>query len=155
MARLMDLIGNAQKMDMKRVANGEKVPKRGKKKHYTQMTSEEKKFLFNKLKSVKKWRIGGHALDRMKEKNIEVTYNDIVSTIYNSNIIEYHTVKLNNFNDRRVLLRSKAITNGEYNLHVVYSITGRRVVSVWLNNIDDLHNTIDMRDYDSDMKIFF
>lgn len=153
MAKLADLIGNAKKMDMRRVANGERVPKRGKKKHFTQMTNEEKKLLFDKLRSVRNWKVGGHALDRMEEKGIKVTYEDIVSTIYNSSIIEYHTVKLDNFNDKRVLLRSKAMTNGNYNLNVVYSITGRRVISVWLNSIDDLHDTIDMRDYDSDLKI--
>jgi hypothetical protein len=153
MAKLADLLGNANKMDLYRVAKNEEVPKRGRKKHYTQMSKKETDYLFSKLRGVKRWGLSYHALDRIEEKGIEVTYEDIVSTIYNSNIIEYHVTKYKGENDSRVLLRSKSLVNGENNLHVVYSISRKKIISSWLNHKNDKHKTIDMRDYSGNVKI--
>jgi hypothetical protein len=157
MAKLFDVLGNAKKMDLYRVAKNESVPKRGRKKHYSQMTKDEKDSLFARLRGIKGWKLSNHSLDRLVEKNIHATYYDIVSTIHKSRIIEYHIVKMKekdvNINDERVLLRSNAVVNGDYNLHVVYSITRKKIVSVWINKVDDIHSTIDMRDYDKNVKI--
>lgn len=153
MARLADLLGNAQRTDMFRMAENKPVPKRGKKKHYSQMTPEEKNYLFSKLKAVKKWGISTHALDRIYEKGIEATYSDLVSSIHNSYIIEYHVAQFDGKDDKRVVLRSKARVNRTYNLHVVFSISRQRIVSVWMNHVNDKHSTIDMTDYSRKVKI--
>jgi hypothetical protein len=153
MARLADMLGNAKRMDLYRYANNENVPKRGRKKHESQMSNKEKDYLFTKLRGVKRWGMSTHAVDRITEKGIEVSYNDVVSTIHNSTIIEYHLAKYQDEKDVRVLLRSNARVNRDYNLHVVFSITRGRVVSVWMNHKDDFHATLDMRDYDKNVKI--
>lgn len=153
MARMSDILGNAKKQDMFRVAKNEKVPYRGKKKHGSQMTTQEKEYIFKKLKSVKKWIVSKHALERIEEKGINVTYKDVVSTIHNSKIIEYHVAKFDNKDDIRVLLRGNAIVNRNYNVHFVYSLTRGKVVSSWLNEVTDTHKTLDWRDYDEKLYI--
>lgn len=153
MARIADLFGNANKQDLKRLLVGENVPYRGKKKHGTQMTKREKEYLFKTLRSVEKWTISSHALDRIKEKGIKVTYEDVVSTIHNSEIIEYHIARYKEEDDVRVLLRGKTIVNRNSNVHFVYSLTRGEIVSSWLNRADDFHASLDWRDYSKDLKI--
>jgi len=153
MAKLADLLGNAKRTDLYRVAKNEKVPYRGKKKHGEQMNQKELDFLFNSLKSVDKWGLHPHALQRLQQKGIEATYADIVSTIHNATLIEYHLAKFNDKPDPRVILRAKAVVNGHYNLHVVYSLDRKVVVSVWMNDVNDKHATLDWRDYDKNFRI--
>lgn len=153
MARISDLLGNAKKQDMIRVAKKERVPYRGKKKHGTQMSKQEQDYLFSKLKAVRRWKMSEHALERIEAKGINVSYRDVVSTIHNSTIIEYHMARFKGQPDPRVLLRSKAVVNGKYNVHFVYSLKRREIVSSWLNEVTDVHKTLDWRDYDAKMKI--
>lgn len=128
----------------------------GKRKHSSQLQGFEIESIWKRLKEIKNWRIKTHALDRLEEKGIQATYEDIVSTIYNANIIEYKINYLSLINrcDERVVLRSKAIVNREYNLHVVYSLTEGRVITVWINHVDDHHKTLDWSQYDENMKVF-
>lgn len=158
MARMAELLGNASRMDLYRVMENKTVPVRGRKKYFTQMSRPEVSYLFTKLKAVKKWVVSDHALDRITEKGIKVTYADLVSTVHNATIIEYHVAKCTlqdgeKIDDQRVLLRSKAMVNINYNLHVVYSLTRKRIVSVWMNHKNDKHKNLDMRDYDKNLKI--
>jgi hypothetical protein len=153
MANIAELLGGTKRQDLIRVANNERVPHRGKKKHVSQMTELEKAYLFKSLKSVSRWSMSKHALDRIAQKGINATYKDVVSTIHNSTIIEYHLAKYNEENDVRIVLRAKTLVNNCYNLNAVYSLTRKEVVSCWLNHIDDKHNTIDMKAYTRSLKI--
>lgn len=128
----------------------------GRRKHSSQLSEIETDGLFERLKEVENWRIKTHALDRLAEKGIEATYQDIVSTIGYAEMVEY---KINynpliNRCDERVVLRSKAIVNRCYNLNVVYSLSENRIVTVWNNHINDRHDTLDWSIYDADMKVF-
>lgn len=128
----------------------------GKRKHSSQMTQEEIKSLYSRLRSVKKWELIGHVFDRIKEKGINVTYDDIASTVYHCDIIEYkidYNARINRC-EERVVARSRAVTNGEYNLNVVYNISCNKVVTVWLNHINDFHDTLRWELYSKDMKVF-
>lgn len=132
----------------------------GKRKHMSQMTDAEINLIRKKLSKVQNddWKLTGHALDRLTEKSIRATKQDIISTIYNSHIIEYRIVRNRNRNsksryDERVILRSKSVVNGSYNLHAVYSLTNKVIVTVWLNHVRDWHSTLDMSIYSKDMKI--
>lgn len=133
----------------------------GKRKHSSQMTEMEVTGIFNRLKSVEenglKWRMAGHTLDRLTQKGIEADYYDIVSTIHNATIIEYK-IDENKFKggtpEERVVLRSKAVVNRMYNLHAVYSLTERRIITVWINHIKDHHATLDWSIYDAEMPVF-
>lgn len=132
----------------------------GKRKHCSQMLEPEINGLFARLKSVeksgRKWLMAGHALDRLHEKGINATYDDVVSTIHNASIVEYK-IDENKFTGRaeeRVVLRANAIVNRSYNLHVVYSLSEGRIITVWINHIKDYHSTLDWSIYSSEMKVF-
>lgn len=128
----------------------------GMRKHYTQLTQEEISSIHRRLKDVKSWGVSTHTFDRIEEKGIRATYNDIASTIYNCEILEYKIDYNNRMNrcEERVVVRGKALTNKYYNLNVVYSITTQRVVTVWLNHVNDRHATLDWSIYNEDMKVF-
>lgn len=130
---------------------------KGKRKHYTQMTSLEKDIVWRKIKKVRNrdWVVTGHTLRRLAEKNINASKRDIISTLYNSRIIEYRIAynKVERDWDERVILRSNAKVNGRYNLNVVFSLTTMRVITVWLNHTLDNHKTLDWSIYSLDMKI--
>lgn len=128
----------------------------GKRKHSSQLTEKEKQSLLRRLRGVKKWDITKHALDRMEEKGIQATYDDIASTVWNCEIIEYKIDynKVLKRCEERVVLRSKAVTNGEYNLNVVYNLHSKKIITVWLNHINDRHVTLNWSLYDPDMKVF-
>lgn len=132
----------------------------GKRKHCSQMTQEEIKGLFLRLKSVEenglRWGMAGHALDRIHEKGINADYWDIVSSVWNSEMIEYKIDenKRTGKPEERVVIRSRAVANRSYNLNAVFSITQRRIVTVWLNHINDRHSTLDWSIYDEKMPVF-
>lgn len=128
----------------------------GKRKHGSQLTQHEKTRLWQRLYSVQEfeWELSDHALDRVEEKGIRATKQDIISTIYHSEIIEYKIDSVKGKVEERVVLRSKAIVNEEYNLHVVFSLQDKIVVTVWMNHINDRHATLDWSIYDPSMKVF-
>lgn len=128
----------------------------GKRKHGSQLTQYEKTKLWQRLYSVQEfeWRLSNHALYRIREKGIRATKQDIISTIYHSEIIEYKINLIKGEVEERVVLRSKAIVNEEYNLHVVFSLQNKTVVTVWMNHINDRHATLDWSIYDPSMKVF-
>lgn len=133
----------------------------GQRKHWSHMSKNEIEGLFKRLKSVEanglRWRISGHTLDRLKEKGIQATYKDLVSTIHNSTIIEYKIDEMKYQKgepEERVVLRAKSIVNREYNLNVVYSLTNYKIITVWVNHINDFHETLDWNIYNPDMRVF-
>lgn len=128
----------------------------GKRKHGSQMQQEEMSDLWGRLESFDNWNMSVHSLERIASKGIKATYDDIVSTIKNSTIIEYkidYSASRNRC-DERVVLRSNAVVNDKFNLNVVYSITRGAIVTVWINSIDDKHDTLDWSIYDENMKVF-
>lgn len=128
----------------------------GKRKHSSQLTQDEIDSLHKRLESVSNWGLTVHTLKRLREKGINATYDDIVSTIFNCEIFEYKIDynKKSNRCQERVVVRSKVLTNGEYNLNVVYNLSNSFIVTVWLNHIDDRHKTLDWSIYDESMKVF-
>jgi hypothetical protein len=124
------------------------------------MTQDEIYWLFRRLKSVEenglRWRMAGHTLDRIHQKGINADYWDIISSVWHSEMIEYKVdrEKFTGEPEERVVIRSKAIANKHYNLNVVFSLTERRIVTVWLNHINDRHDTLDWSIYDKDMPVF-
>lgn len=139
------------------MGNAEKNVDVGKRKHISQMNNNEQALLWRRLNHVQEheWKLTEHTLSRLKEKGIRATRNDIVSTIYNARIIEYRIVHNERYDsiDERVILRANAVVNGSYNLNAVYSLTNQRIITVWLNHVDDLHRTLDMKIYSAEMKV--
>lgn len=127
----------------------------GQRKHGSQLHRVEERKLFTRLEGIKKWRLSFHADERIIEKGINATMDDITSTVFNSSIIEYRIVHNDLYDtyDERVILRSKAIVNEEYNLNVVFSLTNRKIVTVWMNHLEDLHDTLDWSIYNENMAV--
>ena len=128
----------------------------GKRIHCSQLQQEEINTIWRRLKSFDSWGTSKHTFDRLTEKGINATYDDLVSTINNSNIIEYkidYNEKINRC-DERVVLRANAVVNDTYNLNVVYSITFGVIITVWMNHINDKHSTLNWELYDENMKVF-
>lgn len=128
----------------------------GKRKHSSQLTQLEIEGLEKRLKDVQSWNIRTHALDRLEEKGINATYQDLTSCIYDATIIEYKIDYNNRINrcDERVVIRANSVVNYSYNLNVVYSLSEKRIVTVWINNINDRHDTLNWDIYSEDMKVF-
>ncbi|MER2007454.1 MAG: hypothetical protein ABS939_08370 [Psychrobacillus sp.] len=128
----------------------------GKRKYRSQMSKREIDGLFDRLKTIEKWRIAGHALDRLEEKGIKADYQDIVSTIHNANMVEYKIDRnrITGKPEERVVIASKSVVNRCYNLKAVYSLTERRIVTVWINHVRDNHATLDWGLYDKTMPVF-
>ena len=128
----------------------------GQRKHSSQLDNREEAIIWDRLKNIDSWDISDHALDRLVEKGINATHDDIVSAIDNASIVEYkidYNARINRC-DERVVLRANAIVNGQYNLNAVYSLSRKTIVTVWINHIRDFHNTLDWSIYNSDMKVF-
>lgn len=127
----------------------------GQRKHGSQLHIVEENKLFTRLKNISKWNLSFHADERIIEKDINATMDDITSTIYNAFIVEYRIVHNDAYDtyDERVILRSNATVNGEYNLNVVFSLTRKTIVTVWMNHIEDLHDTLDWSIYNENMAV--
>ena len=131
----------------------------GKRKHVSQMSQHEIKGLTDRLKRLSSsgnLQFTRHAFDRMDEKGIMVTQRDIVSMISNSSVVEYKIDKdaMSEGFCERLVIRSRATVNKNYNLKVVFNLTNRTVVTVWINHVKDYHCTLDLGMYDKNMKIF-
>lgn len=132
----------------------------GKRKHVSQMCDREINSLFERLKDVERkgqtWRMTGHTLKRMNEKDIQVNFEDVVSMIHNADIVEYK-IDENRFSgkpEERVVLVSKFVVNKNYRLKVVYSLTERRIITTWVNHVKDTHKTLDWNLYTNNMPVF-
>jgi hypothetical protein len=132
----------------------------GKRKYFEQMSDEEVKGLFLRLKSVEesgqRWRMAGHTLDRIHQKGINADYWDIVSSVWNAEMVEYK-IDENRFTgapEERVVIVSNALINGSYRMKAVFSLTEKRIVTVWLNHVKDNHATLDYTLYDENMPVF-
>lgn len=123
-------------------------------KHHTQMNAYERRELMKRLASISEedWVVRPHAFDRISEKRIRATRNDMVTAIHNAKLIEYRII--GRMNEERVLIRSRRFVNGRNNLNIVYSLTYKEVITVWLNHRDDKHTTLDWSIYNKDMKVF-
>lgn len=128
----------------------------GKRIHSSQIHHVKIDELWARLKDVKSWTVCDHTTKRIRDKGIKVTYEDIVSTLLNSVIVEYkidYDKRINRC-EERIVVRSNAIVNRSYNLNVVFNLSRKEVVTVWINHVRDLHETLDWSIYTSDLKIF-
>jgi hypothetical protein len=109
-----------------------------KRKHFTQMTQDEIKFLLLQVRS-RRLSFSPHAFDRMNQKNIREP--QIIASISYCNIIEAHN---NVANEVRVLVRGKV--SGDYVCSVI-SLTRNEVITTYRNKKGDHHQTLDKTAY--------
>ena len=109
-----------------------------KRKHYTQMTDDETKAVLHAVRS-NTYTLGFHAVERMNQKR--VTDAQINTMLGYGKVIEAHN---NNASEIRVLMRGKV--GGKW-CNAVVSLTTKRVVTCYWNNLDDTHRTLDKSQY--------
>lgn len=133
-------------------------------KHFTQMNEQELTIVKNKIKSsvngdVNSVNIVHHALDNLykrlrKGRDINTYKVMLAQTLIDFTPIEFKRIYNGvNLVEERSVLRGNRLVNEE-SIVLVYSITKRTIITVWVNSLDDMHNTLDMNLYDADMAIY-
>ena len=133
-------------------------------KHFTQMNEQELKIVKNKIKSsvngdVNSVNIVPHAFDNLfkrlrKGRDINTYKVMLAQTLIDFTPIEFKRIYNGvNLVEERFLLRGTRLVNGE-SIVLVYSITHRKIITIWINSLGDMHNTLDMNLYDSEMVIY-
>ena len=131
------------------------------KKHYTQMSKEELTFLKSQIQNIKDIKPSWHLENKASiEYKMEDVFKVVTDLDLENRIIEFNTTPSRGAIDKRVLLRSKEVysvdINGKQtncNLCFVISIKTHELITVYYNEYNDSHNTIDWKRYDKNLKI--
>lgn len=111
-----------------------------------------KKEIFPKIKEAHAIARSKHCKERMKERGIEFTAQDFVEAMTFENLIEVN----NNEGKPALLFRSTKVLHGTQkgNANVVFVVGYNfKVVSAWLNNVNDKHDTLDMEQYNPEVPV--
>ena len=116
------------------------------KKHVTQFTKDEYALVKQYLnKSINSYlRPTKHFKEMYLKRNIHM--QDIKNALSNYNIIEFNCDK-----GCKVVIRGRA--NHKYDLCMSIDILNNKLVTIWTNYMDDNHSTINMSNYNNDIKI--
>lgn len=138
------------------------------KKHISQMTEAEKKYLKDKIKSIDRKDITLTRHLTNKRKTIGFKMKNIIEVLNEENvdelIVEYNETPTNGVIDKRVLLRGGKSYNVRFesekgsfispaNICFVVSLENYRVVTVYWNKTKDSHKTMNWNRYNKDLKI--
>lgn len=117
------------------------------KKHYLQMTNNEKRFINNKIKTITNYFFSNHSEKRMKQKYI--------SKYRVMRVLNFHNIVEFNFhnNDARVLLREIDLVGNKNSVCVVVSLVTGKIITAYKNDNMDIHSTIDWGQYDDTIDI--
>lgn len=124
------------------------------KKHASQFTHKEVEQVYNARERVKDlWlkrgiKIGFHLQYKIRNGETKFSYEMTMKTMLNSTIVEYNETGT----DKRILLRSHYSKNKEVQCIVVSLLSGK-VITSYLNKLDDVHKTLDPRRYNKNLKI--
>ena len=133
-------------------------------KHFTQMDEQELTIVENKIKSsvngdVNYVNIIPHAFDNLykrlrKGRDINTYKIMLAQALLDFTPIEFKRIYNDvNLVEERSVLRGNRLVNGE-SIVLVYSITKRTIITLWVNSLEDMHSTLDMSLYDSNMEIY-
>lgn len=124
------------------------------KKHASQFTHKEVEQVYNARERVKDlWlkrgiNIGLHLQDKIRNGETKFSYEMTMKTMLSSTVVEYNETG----SDKRILLRSHYAVNKEVQCIVVSLLSGK-VITSYLNKVDDRHKTLDQRRYNKNLKI--
>lgn len=133
-------------------------------KHFTQMSEQELTIVENKIKSsvnrdVNSVNIIPHAFDNLykrlrKGRDINTYKIMLAQALLDFTPIEFKRIYNGvNLVEERSVLRGNRLVNRE-SIVLVYSITKRTIITLWVNSLEDMHSTLDMSLYDSNMEIY-
>ena len=135
-------------------AHHKRTTQRGRaRKHITQMSRDEVKYLRELISKVDNITLCDHAQDAAARLNVSEQYIKAVN-LQRAQLVEFNTGR---GTSRRVVLRDKrAIHINRYqlkNLVIVLDVDTKEVVTIFLNDIHDHHKSIDLTYYTKDLKI--
>lgn len=132
-------------------------------KHFTQMNEQELEIVKNKIKNSVKGDVNSvnivpHAFDNLfkrlrKGRDINTYKVMLAQTLIDFTPIEFKRINGVNLVEERSVLRGNRLVNEE-SIVLVYSITHRKIITVWINSLNDMHSTLDTNLYDSEMVIY-
>jgi len=106
-------------------------------KHIQQMSKAESAFIHGWLRSSKREYTGtAHYTDRASERHF--TFQDVVQAVRTGLVVEVH-------NDKALALR--AVVRDSKGTCVVVELTSQRIISVYYNDPEDKHDTINWAPY--------
>lgn len=128
------------------------------------MNEQELEIVKNKIKSsvngdVNSVNIVPHAFDNLfkrlrKGRDINTYKIMLAQTLIDFTPIEFKRIYNGvNLVEERSVLRGNRLVNEE-SIVLVYSITHRKIITVWINSLNDMHSTLDTNLYDSEMVIY-
>ena len=123
------------------------------KKHVSMMNEWEKGYIEHVILPKAKVKvIGEHAKERMVERHINYTLKDFAKDITMDNLIEFN----NKYGVTRMLFRSKKViwTPEKKYCNVVFVLSANyEIISCWVNNVNDFHNTLKYEQYSPKMSV--
>lgn len=125
-------------------------------KHVSQMSSQEKKIIREMFKKVKHWEIVDHVNDRIEEKGYKVTTDDILNTMHHGEIVEYEQklyIEDKTMTELLVLKFVRETEKSKDKLYLVFDITAKKIITLWINNFEDTHDSLDMGIYSKGLKV--
>lgn len=132
------------------------------KKHFTQMTLQEKetcvKLLQETIKTYNKLTVSPHF--KRKEK-VRTNLNKLMGYVLSNkraveNIIEYNVTEYHGEEQRRVILRHPQTVEVEGTLsyqYLVVSLEDGTAITTYYNGVEDNHKTLDLSYYNKDLTI--
>jgi hypothetical protein len=126
------------------------------KKYYTQMTQDEINYLYNEILKISRLRVQSHMWDKIDKYELDAFFvRNVLDRITKESIIEYNNGR---GQERRVVLEDKRNTieasdGSTMFLTVVIDIDKQCFVTLWVNDINDTHATLDMSYYNKNLKI--
>lgn len=117
------------------------------KKHVRHMTNAEIQILYSLIRNITDWSFTNYAFKRVDERL--VSKQDAIKAIKQGSLIEYHYKD----GDHRVLIRGTALIDGRYVVCVVVSPIKRKVITVYVNEYNDNHYTLDWSKYNKHINI--
>ena len=136
------------------------------KKHYTQMSPSDFRYIRAKVRNVNHMlnmgldlRLSKHTYDKIANGNATNVNKNIVRRLLKDySIIEYKLILNGTYVDgdinkedvidERVVLRSNFSIDKDYQVVIVYSFTNNSVVTSWKNHRLDNHKGVDLSKYD-------
>lgn len=117
------------------------------KKHLKQMSKPERSFLYGLIRNESFWMFTNYSIGRSIERI--VSKSDVLSAIKKGSIVEYH----NKDGEHRILIRGTELVDRKYVVCVVVEPRQHKIVTVYVNEYNDNHATLDWRSYDSKIDI--
>lgn len=115
----------------------------------SQFTRAEEAHIRKRVDALKGLRLRSHLIDRIHQKNIYITHEELAYVLIDYDVVEYRIKDM----EERVVIRSRESFYGE-DYCIVVSLTQDDIVTIWKNRSTDLHTTLNETLYNKNMKVF-